>query len=209
MKLTKILTLAALALVATGCSMSRTTTTGRTGIEMALLTQTAHEAVGGLEIPQLMGKTYELKPERLYGFGEDPNETNRNRTLDETRFLWSDLEEKLLKAGAKPFVGEDEKAQIIVEPRTHFNHLDDDKFLIGLPQIPIPIPGGSAVQTPEIVLFGMDTQKGRTRVSLYGKDTEANNLAFATTSESVEHRYRRYRIFFFFTWRATTLPAPF
>jgi hypothetical protein len=194
-RLLQVLALVAIVGTLGACAMTRTTTTDKTAIEIALLSQTAEEAIGSLEIPELKGKTYNLD--------------TKNLDTPAQKFIVSELEERILESGARPFVPEDAKADLIIEPRANFAHIDDDKFLIGIPALPLPVPGAGTFTTPEIAFYGVETQKGRTRLSVFGKDPANNELAFASTTSSVEHRFRRYTFFLFFKWRATTLPEPF
>ncbi|MCC5877665.1 MAG: hypothetical protein JJU11_15705 [Candidatus Sumerlaeia bacterium] len=196
MRFFQILATLMVAAVISGCAMSRTTTTDRTAIEVALLTQTASEAIRSLPITSTdMGsKSYVIKDDAV--------------AAPEKAFILSELHDLLLGADALVLVGENEP-DVTVEPRINFAHIDDDKFLIGIPAVPLPVPGAGTFNTPEIALFAMDTQKGRSRISLYGYESDTGKRVFNATATPSEHRFRRYRFLFFFSFRTTTLPDPF
>lgn len=195
MKSIQLLATLLVCVVISGCAMNRITTTDRTAVEVALLTQTASEAIGSLVIPaDVASKSYSIKEDAL--------------DAPEKAFILSELHDKLLSADARVLVGENEP-DMIVEPRINFAHLDDDKFLIGIPSVPIPVPGAGTLSTPEIAFFGLETQKGRSRVSLYGYEADTGKRVFSSTATPSEHRFRRYRFLLFFTFRTTTLPDPF
>lgn len=195
MNLARLFTIAVVCMYFAGCAMTRTTTTDRTAIEVALLTETASESIKSLELPPLAARTYDLVDE---GFD-----------APEKDFILSEFHELLLKANGLRNTGEADDAELLIEPRVNFAHIDDDKFLLGIPSIPIPIPGAGALSTPEIALLGLETQKGRSGFSLYGHERESGALVFSDRSEAREHRFRRYTFLIFFKFRTTTLPAPF
>lgn len=191
----RLTTLALLCVFFAGCAMTRTTTTDRTAVEVALLTQTASESVKTLEIPPLSARSYALVDEAF--------------DAPEKDFILSEFHELLLRANGHRIEEGADEADLLIEPRVNFAHIDDDKFLLGIPSIPIPIPGAGALVTPEIAIFGLETQKGRSRFSLFGQERESGALVFADTAEAREHRFRRYTFLIFFKFRTTTLPRPF
>lgn len=196
MRLIQILATLMVAAVISGCAMSRESTTDRTAIEVALLTQTASEAIRSIPVSSndIGSKSYVIKDDAV--------------AAPEKSFILSELNDLLLAADAHVLVGENEP-DVTIEPRINFAHIDDDKFLVGIPAVPLPIPGAGTLSTPEIAFFSMNTQKGRSRVSLFGYESDTGKRVFSATATPSEHRFRRYRFLIFFTFRTTTLPDPF
>jgi len=186
--------LAAAIAFATGCAATHQSTTARTGVEQALLTETARQAVNEMQVPPMDGKAYAIKPE---GF-----------EAVEKAFVLSSLSEKLLKAGGRLPQG-DAKPDVDVEPRTNYAQIDQGVFLVGLPSIPIPVPGAGVVQSPELAIFKKDTQKARTKFSAFGVNKSDGSLAFATESPASKRYYTRWTILFIFNFKSSNLGKPF
>jgi len=176
--------------IISSCAYTRNTTTPRTAVEQALLTETADRAVDRTLIPNLNDSSFEIN--------------DKDFNVVEKQFLISSLKEKLLESNGRMNMA-DEKADIIVEPRANLSNIDDSKFLLGLPSIPLPIPGAGTVKSPEIALFAKDTQKGRSMISLWGVDSESGKLNFATESPAVTRKYTRWTLLIFFTFRSSNL----
>lgn len=172
------------------CAYTRNTTTPRTAVEQALLTESADRAVDRTFIPDLNENTFEIKDE---GFN-----------VVEKQFLISSLKEKLLENNGRLNMGEG-VSDLIIEPRANLSNIDDSKFLLGLPSIPIPVPGVGTVESPEIALFGKDTQKGRSMISLWGVKSESGKLHFVSESPAVTRKYTRWTVLIFFTFRTSNL----
>ncbi len=186
--------LAAAAIVATGCASTRVSTTSRTAIEQALLTETAREAIGGLHVPPIESKTFAMQTE---GF-----ETVENH------FVVSAMKEKVLEAGGRLALGET-APEIGVEPRVNYAQIDDGVFLIGISSVPIPISKEVTISTPEIALWKKETQKGRTKFSAWAIDKSDGSLAFSAETPASVRYYTRWKFLLFFGFKTTNLGKPF
>lgn len=149
---------ASMLVLTTGCSSTRTTTTPRTAIEVALLTRTGTEAISGFQLKNaegasvVEGKTYKIDDARFEAV--------------EKNFLLSKFNDKVLEAGGIKAVGDD-KGTITLEPRVDFANIDDGKWFIGIPAIPLPIPtSAQVITTPEIAILSREHQKGRSQFSV-------------------------------------------
>lgn len=194
-RLPHLLALLILAVNVAGCAMTRDTTTERTAIEVALLTKTADNAVNQLEIPRLDGQTYSITTDKY--------------TAPEEDYIFTGIEKRLLLQGAARPVNEDEEPELDIQPRIDYAHIDDSKFLIGIPNIPVPIPGAGNFETPEIVLFGRNTQRGRSSVQVYAVENATGEIAFSADSKFDNRHYSRWRLLLFFGFRTTNLGKPF
>jgi hypothetical protein len=117
--------LVCLALPALGCFSSRVTTTARTAVEQALLSQSAESTLAALEIPaELKGKSYFLV--------EDQFEAT------DGKWVIAQVHQKLLAAGLK--AGGKKTADLFVYPSVANAAIDDSGLFLGIPEIPVPIP---------------------------------------------------------------------
>jgi hypothetical protein len=182
-----------LALPALGCYSTRTTTTARTAVEQALLSQSAESTLAELEIPvELRGKSYFLV--------EDQFEAS------DGKWVIAQVHQRLLAAGLK--AGGKKTADIFVYPSVGNAAIDEHRWLLGLPEVPIPIPNVGSIATPELALFKYDTQRGRNRMNVYGHHA-SGELAFQTATGSTEKYYSRWTLLLFIAFRTTDLTPPF
>ncbi len=194
MKRLTVLCFVVTTIIATGCASTRVTTTERTAIEQALLTETAREAVEGLRVPVIDSQSFAMQTE---GF-----ETVENH------FVVSAMKEKVLEAGGRLAQGEN-TPDLEVEPRVNYAQIDDGMFLIGLPAIPIPVPNAGTIQTPELALWKKETQKGRTKFSAWAVNKDDGALAFAAETPASVRYYSRWTILFILKFKTTDLGEPF
>ena len=73
------------------------------------------------------------------------------KTLD-VEFVQGELRDRLLQLGAE-LVIDVEAAEIIVEARSPGLGIDDSRTMLGLPSIPLPIPGVGLFNTPELAVI--------------------------------------------------------
>lgn len=190
-------------LLATGCMTGRTTTTNRSAIEQALLSQSAEASIEAMDFSSLAGKTYLLKKDYC--------------SATDCEYLLGTLQRKLLRSGLA--AADDEKStktaanpantpDLIIYPSVAHAAVDDSSLLIGFPEIPMAIPGVGAFTIPETAFFKHGTQKGCNRMVVFGKDAKTKRLAFSTEVVSSQKHYDRWVLLFVFSFRDTDLKAP-
>lgn len=182
------------AALAAGCGATRQSTTARTAVEQALLTRTTRESVDGMKVPEVSGKSFAVKAE---GFD-----------TPEKHFALSSMTELLLRSDGRLAQGET-VPDLDIEPRVDCSQIDDGSFFIGIPAIPVPLPGVGTIQTPELALFKRETQKARTRFSMYGVERKDGSLAFTEQSPWSTRYYARWKLFIVIGFRTTDLEKPF
>ena len=189
--------LVVIVLYSAGCATAtRVTTTERTAVEMALLTQSAEHSISGIMMPESEGQRVSL-------------DISNVKTL-EKEYLVSALEERLLRQGGSLPDGESPEVDLIVEPRVDYGAIDDSDFLIGIPEFTFSIPTTEqTVNTPELAIFSKRSQWGRSQVSLYGKTAEAGEFVFARKGLASQRYYTRWTFLIFFGFRTTNLGTPF
>jgi hypothetical protein len=182
-----------LALPALGCYTSRSTTTARTAVEQALLSQSAESTVADFQIPaELRGKSYFLVEDQF--------------EAADGKYVIAQVHQKLLAAGLK--AGGKKTADVFVYPSVANAGIDDSKIFLGMPELPIPVPNVGTLSIPELALFKWDAQRGRNRMNAYGHHA-SGELAFQTATVSTQKYYTRWTLLFFIAFRTTDLAAPF
>ncbi|MBI1289767.1 hypothetical protein GC173_00790 [bacterium] len=176
-----------------GCSTSRTTTTPRTAIEQALVSQSAEWALEKFEDPNMSGKTFTFDDSQF-------------DAVDKA-FSLSALRLQLLKFGLKE--AKADEAELIARPRSAVSSIDDSSFLIGIPELPIIIPGAGSVSIPEIALLGYNKQIGMNRMGMYAAERESGSLAHDFGISASRAHYVRWRVLFFISFRHTNLEEPY
>jgi hypothetical protein len=180
------------------------TSTERTAVEQALITQASSEAICSFKFDELQGRKFILVADELI-------QNNRSEDKLENRdlpFILSRLTNHLLEAGME-LATDYSQAEVSFHPRIDYAQIDDSDFLIGMPTIPLPVPGVGTVETPEMALFGNSTQYGRAKFSLYGVDRKTGKLIFNQETEPSQKHYSRWSALLIFGWRTTNLDPPF
>lgn len=177
------------------CSTSRETTTARTAVEMALLSESAERVIAKFDDPMgLAGKSFFM-------------DLSEFKATD-VEYLNSALRLRLLQMGMSE-AKDKETADIVVFPRAGIHAIDDSKFLIGVPEIPVTVPGAGAISTPEIVLFRRIYQRSSSHFGAYAMDAKDSTLELDWGREWGTSFYTRWTILFLLNFRTTDLGAPY
>jgi len=176
-----------------GCSITRHTSTPRTPLEQALLGYAARRAILQLPAQTTPGASYFLD---LTAF----------ESLDQ-KFLEAELRERLLVSGLTEAA--EDNADLIIRPRVVYHGVDESNFLIGIPKLPLPIPGVAAVELPAVILLGHDKRDGRTEVGVTITDAKTRALVTALPDLKGQSYYTTWTFLFVFGFSSTDLPEPF
>lgn len=178
----------------TACTMHRSTTTERTAIEQALLSASAEEAISRLETP----------------VGEDRSvfiDRADFQSVDQGHVL-SALSEHFVDSGFR-LVSDRERAQLVVQPRSLYGGIDENELLVGIPELPIIVPGAGTLSIPELALFKRHTQRGRHGLASVVVRRKNGAMAFQQDPAFGDKYYKRWTILMFFSFRTTNLDRPF
>ena len=189
-----LLAIALTALLTAGCTTSRVTTTERTAVEQALLSQSAEETLAHWDFRHAAGKRFAIEQEYFEG--------------TDGKYLLAALQARLLEGGLRA-APEKGPADIAVYPRVAHAGVDESSVMIGIPEFPIAIPGVGTLAFPEMAFFKRHTQLGRNRMAVCGVYTHDGSQAFATSAVSSQKRYVRWTLLFFLSFRTTNLAKPF
>ena len=177
----------------TGCMMARSSTTERTAVEQALLSQAAEETIQSLDYGDYGQRVYFIKKDHF-------------EAVDE-KYILAVLNRELLRAGLRE-ADREEEADLWVYPYVAHAGIDGSSFLIGIPEFPLIIPGMGSLTIPEMALFKYKSQIGRNRMGFYAKDPKNDGFVSSTGLESSQKYYNRWTILFLINFRTTDLKAP-
>ncbi|NQU45335.1 hypothetical protein HQ520_18800 [bacterium] len=177
-----------------GCLSKRTTTTERTAVEQALLSQAAEQTLAGFNFEALAGKSFYLVEDDVDGY--------------DTEYILTSLKHRLLQFDLVEAAQEPD-ADVLLYPRLANAAIDDSDASLGIPELPLIIPGAGGLTIPELSLYKKETQRGRNRMGVYGVDRETGTLVFETPLVSKETYYKRWVLLFIFSFRTTNLEKPF
>ncbi len=187
------LLLFSLLLITTGCTSLRTTTTARTALEQALLSQAAETSMQKLKFEKAGLRSYLIKKDYLAAV--------------DAEYLMGTLNQRLLSLGLRA-ADADAEAELFVYPSVAHAGIDDYSFLIGLPSIPLSLPGVGGITIPEAALFKHTNQRASNRLFVTIKDAKTKQHVLTTETVNSEKYYDRWAVFFLFHWRTTDLLPP-
>jgi hypothetical protein len=196
-------------LFCSSCGISRVSTTTKGAVERALLAESIVKSVESLDFKIVGGKDSALVKKTFYISNVTTPQPTEAPLLDfQFSYLKGLIINDLLSRGLN-LAKSIKKADLIVIPTVHFANLDDNEFILGLPSIPIPVPSVGTMSTPELSLFGVYSQFGRSKISLSIVNQSNGELLAQGDSAVSESAYNRWKLLFFFGWRTTTLDSPF
>ena len=149
----QLVLIALLVSLSIGCTAVRETQPVRTATEQFILSHAVIDAARQIEADAVAGKKVMLDLSML-------------KTVD-VEFAHGELRDRLLQLGAD-LVAESADAEIIVEARSSGVGIDKSETMLGIPAIPIPVPGVGTFSTPELPVFKRDLQHGRAGISITG-----------------------------------------
>jgi len=100
---------------------------------------------------------------------------------EDVEFTKGELRDRLLQLGAL-LVVDPAKAEIVVEARSGGMGIDDSKTNIGIPAIPIPVPGVGTFQTPSLYVYKYHRQQGKSAIALTGIEVATGKHIFSVRS---------------------------
>jgi hypothetical protein len=138
-----------------GCSSVKTTETGRTAREQLLLSTAADRAWERLEPDPLRGRKVFVDAALL--------------DCVDKGYVVGTLRDRLCSAGVF-LVPEAKDADVVVEVRSAAFAIDREETVLGLPAIPLPLPGGGGI--PQIVLASETDLTARAKFLLLARVRE-------------------------------------
>jgi hypothetical protein len=177
-----------------GCATGRVTTTARTAVEEALLSQSAEQALDQLAVRNLQGRSFKIVTDDF--------------EATDGKYILSYLSRRLLDLGLHPAPASQE-ADVLVHIGVANAAIDDSSWAIGIPELPLILPGVGGLTLPEVILLGRKIQWGRNRVNIYGTFARSGEKAFESALLHGEKHYTRWRVLFVLSFHFTDLAEPF
>ncbi len=187
--LKRIALLVALLVLTCGCTTTRQTVTARAATEQLLLSRAVDRAIDQLNFSLVHSKKVYL-------------DTGRFTSVDQEYYV-SALENALARSGGI-ILSTPEEADMVVRPRVGALGTDESMALIGLPEIPLIIPGAGGVTTPELPLFKNKTQTGTTKLRVYVLDSKTG--AHLQTQHAFGKAFYSKYVIFFIDFQNTDVP---
>jgi hypothetical protein len=185
-----VIFLVAAALLAGGCTTIRTTDTARTATEQLLLSTAVDHA---------------LKAANLTDFA------NRKVFLDTTCFDSYDskyaigtIRDALSRAGAR-LEDDATNSDIVMEARSGALSTDNSSYLLGIPNMGVPIPLAGAVQTPELAFYKSEKQSSTAKIVLLAFARESRLHVYSSGPLDGKSYNTHYKLLFA-SWSFTDIP---
>lgn len=178
-------------LMNSGCVQTKTSEPKRTAVEQLLLSRAADLAFANVDLTA-------LKTRRVY-FQEKYFES------EDKAYVLGTIRNEISKAGGL-LVDKPEDSQIIIEARSGALSIDSANSLIGIPEMPVPIPLAGNFVTPEVPFYKAEKQYSTAKIALFAYDTETRDHIASSGSLVGQSHNHFYRILGFIRWTSTDLP---
>jgi hypothetical protein len=147
----------------TGCGPVRETLPDRSAMEQLLISTAADRAVAGVPGAPLKGKAVFVDAANL-------------ECLDKP-YVVQRVRQAVLEAGGR-LAQDREEAQLALEVASGALSIDKRNYLLGIPEIAIPMPfAGGAITLPEIALFKLTSYRAKAKLLFNAVDTKTNAMA--------------------------------
>jgi uncharacterized protein DUF6655 len=174
-----------------GCGVPRATDTERSGVERLILSEATDRAVLALDTSALADRRAYL---RASGF----------RTDDEAYALAS-VRDHLGQNGVL-IADAPDRAEVIIEIRCGVLNTDTSTALVGIPSIPIPVPGVGVISTPELFLYKKLKQVAMARIALHAFDAETGKQILSTGPKHGQATFTRWSVLMILSVHTSDVP---
>lgn len=181
----------ALVLAVAGCTTTRHTSPSRTATEQLLISTAADRAARDVALKMPTGARVYVDASYFEGV--------------DGRYAIGVLRAELLKQGVR-LMDQRSEADVIVELRAGALSIDEEKSLLGIPEVPIPFAGDLAL--PEIALFKRDTQRGVAKFAAIAYDAVDGRLIAMSEPQFGYAHETDWIVLLFFAWTTSdAIPA--
>ena len=160
----RLISIALFGALVAGCTAVKESHPPRTATEQLILSHAMIDAARQIKADSVVGKKVWIDLTYL-------------KTID-VEFAQGELRDRLLQQGAS-LVTASEDAEIIVEARSPGLGIDDSHTMLGLPSIPLPIPGVGMFKTPALPVVEFKKQHGKAGLSITGIDAATGAHVFS------------------------------
>jgi hypothetical protein len=117
----------------------------------------------------------------------------------DSKYAVATMRERILELGGN-LVGERGDADVVVEIRAGALSVDENNFLLGVPEFEIPIPAAASITFPEIALFKRAERLGVAKFAGVGYDAKSGDLIGATEPQFGFSHDTRFVVLLFISW---------
>jgi hypothetical protein len=178
------------ALLATGCTTVKTTTTARTATEQLLLSTATDHALQNTGLEIFNGRKVFLDAAYFDSY--------------DSKYVLGSLRDALSRAGAR-IVETVTNSDVILEARSGALAIDESDTLFGIPSIGVPLPLTGVVQTPEIAFYKSQRQRSYAKFAVLAYNRESVAHIYSSGPLNGKSFDKRSRIFFV-SWHRTDVP---
>jgi hypothetical protein len=150
-----------LGLFIAGCTHPTFTRPERTGIEQLLLSTAVDNALAKMTLVELRGEKVFVDDSYLDSY--------------DVNYVKGAIRAKLSDSGVI-LVGSVDEADVVVEPRCGGLGIDPSKSLLGIPSFPVPVPGVTSTETPELVIYGKEAMDSVTTIAILAYDVNGKQI---------------------------------
>lgn len=178
------------AILFSGCSTALQTYPPRTSTEQLLLSTAVDESLEGVELPEVEGETVYVDSGMLGSY--------------DVGYVLGSVRALLSENGAL-LQPEREMADMIVEVRSGALGMDVSDALVGIPPIPLFIPGSGGAELPEVTLYSSNKQDSVSKIALLGYYADGQG-AFSTDALVGKAYFHRYKFLLLLRVNFTDIP---
>ena len=175
---------------ACGCGAPRQSDTARTAVERLLLSTAADRAAKALNVEVLDGKKVFLDVSHF--------------EANDKAYAIGAIRDQLGGQGVL-LVNDAKEAEVVAEVRAGALDTDSSTSFIGLPSIPIVVPGAGTITTPELALFKKSRQYGTAKIALNALDSKSGRQIYSTAPQRGQSFFTRWTFLLFITFHTTDI----
>ena len=174
-----------------GCTSTDISNRPRTALEQLLLSTATENALSGMEIPEIQGETVFVDGSYLESYDEP--------------YVLGSVRALLSRSGAL-LQTDRENADVIVEPRSGALGIDHSESIVGIPQLPIIVPGVGTFETPELSLYSSEKDDSVAKFALLAYRNDGSHV-FSREAPVGKSYMHQYKVLLLFTVNFTDIPA--
>jgi hypothetical protein len=188
-----VLLLSAACCLVAGCTSLRESYPQRTASEQMLISSAADRAAQNLALDLPAGAGVYVEAANFEG--------------TDSRYALAAIREQLARQGARLMPSRD-SADYVVEIRAGALSIDQEKVLVGIPELSIPLPLTVPLGIPEIALFKKEERRGVAKFAALAYDAKDGEFAAATAPQYGVGRETHWVFLILFGWTTSDYLPP-
>jgi hypothetical protein len=179
------------ALVLVGCSSQEVTSPARSATEQLLLSTAADQALAGANLSIFAGRTVYFDFTYFDSY--------------DSKYAEGEIRDAFSRAGAL-MAPDNKNADVIVEARSGAYSIDTNSAFLGIPSIPLPIPGTAEEPvTPQLPFYQSEAQVSYAKIALLAFDNKTRAHIYSSGPLGGK-AHNTYKEILFFSWWSTDVP---